>query len=285
MKITFIARAGFQIAIRHIARGEPTGASFWTAGASAARPRFGQRRRWVRAGKNAGAAPLCERSPDDLEPVELILNPRPPKTAGYTLVEVMVILSISALLVALLASACSGVNRQSKQMQCGDHLKAISLANRVWAGDNQGQYPATMALTNGGRLEAADQAWQTFQRMSNLLLTAQLVVCPADTDRLPAATNFSTFLKGHISYFVNPDVSDALPQALLSGDDNFTIDGLRVSSGILDIGPHAAVGWAADRHVNCGNISLTDGSVQLFSTPGLSNLVVNATNHLRLALP
>ena len=35
-------------------RGNPSGASFWTAGASGARPRFGKQHRWVRAWKFSG---------------------------------------------------------------------------------------------------------------------------------------------------------------------------------------------------------------------------------------
>ena len=288
MKITFIARAGFQIAIRHIARGEPTGASFWTAGASAARPRFGQRRRWVRAGKNAGAAPLCERSPDDLEPVELILNPRPPKTAGYTMIDVIAILCILALLAALLLPSLTTARRKAQRISCNGNLKDINLSYLVWAGDHGNQFPFELSVTNGGTMEVADQAWRTYQVMSNVLSTPKVLLCPADQTR-QWATDFTTdFPSNHISYFVGLDGDNTHPEGILSGDDNLAVGGIRVRSGRFTVNPNAPPSWTADRHVNYHNIGLADGSVRQASDIGLANAILNAsnpTNQVRFVMP
>jgi prepilin-type processing-associated H-X9-DG protein len=218
------------------------------------------------------------------------MNPRVShqKTAAMTLVEVFVVIIVLAVLAAVVLPPLS-VKRPTKPIDCANNVKQISIAYRIWAGDNNGKYPMQVSVTNGGTMELnADgkNAWLNFLVMSNELSTPKVLVCPQDEEHLPPATNFSWQLAGHISYFINSDASDAYPQMFISGDDNFAVGGIPVKSGLLEISTNTTITWTAKRHVNAGNIGLADGSVAMVNNTGLINLLRQtgvATN--RLAIP
>ena len=122
--------------------------------------------------------------------------------------------------------------------------------------------------------------------MSNQLSTPKILHCPSDTDTFAATNSWSELNNQNVSYFVGLDASENDPQAILSGDDNFEINGVPVKSGLLEFSTNAPIAWSAARHKFAGNISLADGSVQSVTISGLTNLVHQtglATN--RLAIP
>ncbi|MGD1087307.1 MAG: type II secretion system protein [Verrucomicrobiota bacterium] len=168
------------------------------------------------------------------------------------------------------------------------NLKQIGVAYRIWAGDHNGKYPMQTSVTNGGAMEliSTGDVFANFQVMSNELSTPEILVCPADANRV-AATNFTTdFNNSKISYFVGLDAVDTSPQTFLSGDDNFAVDGVPVKSGLLELSTNVSISWTAARHKFAGNILLGDGSVQEVTTKGLQNALQQtrfAPN--RLAIP
>jgi prepilin-type processing-associated H-X9-DG protein/prepilin-type N-terminal cleavage/methylation domain-containing protein len=206
---------------------------------------------------------------------------------ALTLVEVLVVVFVLAVLAAMLLPRLAAAKRGGGP-HCVNNLKQIDLAYRIWAGDNGDKYPMEISVTNGGTLGLADgrNAWINYFVMSNELSTPKVLVCPQDINRQPPATNFSSQLIGHISYFVGLDASEHDPQALLSGDDNFEIGGVPVKSGLLEISGNPPIAWTTARHNRRGNILLADGSVQTFSNSNLTNWLQQtgpATN--RLAIP
>jgi hypothetical protein len=82
------------------------------------------------------------------------------------------------------------------------------------------------------------------------------------------------------------DASTNYPQALLSGDDNFEINGVPVKSGLLQLSTNHATAWTAARHKLSGDIGLADGSAQQLSNSGLTNFLhqTGLANN-RLAIP
>ncbi|HAO78898.1 MAG TPA: hypothetical protein DCQ92_07975 [Verrucomicrobia subdivision 3 bacterium] len=183
------------------------------------------------------------------------------KTAALTLVEVVVILSVLAILLAILLPALTP-HHGGQNINCSNNLKQVGLSFRIWEGDHNDKYPMQVSVTNGGTMElvAAGNVVTTFQVMSNELSTPILVLCPQDIKRQPAATNFSSQLAGHISYFVGLDAEDAKPQTILSGDRN--IAGGMMKNGVLEITRNDPVGWSSELHGGIGNIAFADGSVQ-----------------------
>ncbi len=212
------------------------------------------------------------------------------KTAAMTLTEVLVVICVIAVLfvlVAVLLPATSGPG-PTMRSRCVQNLKQIGLSYWVWADDHNGKYPMEISITNGGTMELnnGSSALATFLVMSNELSTPKVLVCPADTGRV-AATNFTTSLSAkNVSYFVGLDADKGHPQVFLSGDDNFTVGGVPVKSGLLEFSTNTPITWADSYHEECGNIGLVDGSVKMVSLQSLPQVIQNtgvATN--RLAIP
>src|SRR5476649_1005746 len=163
------------------------------------------------------------------------MNPRFSNRRDHalTLVEVLAVVVVLAVLAAMLLPANSGSRSKAVAMRwaCVNNLKQIGLAYRIWAGDQTAKFPMEVSVTNGGTMEmkaSGENAWLNFLVMSNELSTPKILFCPADTDRFPPATNFSSGLRNKVSYFVGLDASAEYPQQLLSGDDNFAISGVPV---------------------------------------------------------
>ena len=205
---------------------------------------------------------------------------------ALTLVEVVVIITILAFFAVILLPALQPAKRKGGS-NCVNNLKEIGLAYQVWAGDNNGKFPMEVSATNGGALElaATGNAVAVFLVMSNELSTPKILLCQQDRDRT-FATNFdSGFHAKNISYFVGLDANAQLPQALLSGDDNFEIGGVPVKSGLCSISTNVMYLWSTARHNRCGNVALADGSVQQLINSNLANLLYQtglSTNHLAI---
>jgi prepilin-type N-terminal cleavage/methylation domain-containing protein/prepilin-type processing-associated H-X9-DG protein len=218
------------------------------------------------------------------------------RNRALTLTEVLVSVAVVCVLagVAYLAfHRPKAVHRivhqnQSSEIQCVNNLKQISLAFRIWEGDNGDKMPMRVPASKGGAMEPAAKGdvAPVFRVMANELSTPRILVCPADADRDVAKNFASGFDNSKVSYFAGVDASDGQPTMFLSGDDNFAIGSRPVKSGLLLLATNAPVSWTAARHVNRGNIGLADGSVQTTSSSFLRQMLVQtgvATN--RLALP
>ncbi|HSY19766.1 MAG TPA: prepilin-type N-terminal cleavage/methylation domain-containing protein [Candidatus Acidoferrales bacterium] len=222
---------------------------------------------------------------------------------GLTLIEAVVVIFILAFIAMLLVPALLAPRyNYGPRLRCTNNLKQTALAIKVWAGDHNDKYPMAVSVTNGGAMELMEtpDAWKIFQMMSNELGTPKVIYCPADLAHGTCATNFTDDLKNKISYFIGADATDANPQTLLSGDDNFLLNQSPVHPGLVTVTSPAQLEWDGDRHgsvtdqgwfnkpkkLGSGNIALTDGSVQGVTPIGLTNLVYNtglATN--RLVIP
>ena len=209
------------------------------------------------------------------------------KTAALTRVEVLVIILMLAVLGVLVLPALVAARKKAQRITCMNYLCQVGLAFRIWDGDHTNLYPMSLSTKLGGTLECTErgETFRHFQVMSNELSTPRILVCPADM-RLPAKNFGPGFGNKDISYFVSLNATEANPQDLLSGDDNFEIGGVPVKPGVLEISSNNPIAWSAARHKFVGHIGLSDGSVQQVTSLGLTNLLSQtglATN--RLAIP
>jgi prepilin-type processing-associated H-X9-DG protein len=175
---------------------------------------------------------------------------------------------------------------RSPRIQCVNNLKQTALASYVWAGDNNDKFPPQVSATNGGSMEyiTGTNVWRHFQVMSNELSTPKVIICPTDTQRPFAATNFDWINNSNISFFFGIDATETNAQMFLAGDRNIT-NGTAVKNGLLELSTNRLSGWTSEMHNKVGNVALADGSVQQVSITGLRTLVGNtgfATNRLQM---
>jgi competence protein ComGC len=207
---------------------------------------------------------------------------------ALTLVEVLLIITILAVLAAAFLPALVKPRRHASRINCNNNLHQIAVAFKVWEPDQSDFFPMQVPIVKGGAMKpsASGNVAAIFQVMSNELSTPKILICPADTNRV-TATNFSSGVGNkNVSYFVGVDAADAYPQRILSGDDNLSVGGNQVKSGLLELLTNTPVSWTAARHRFVGNIVLADGSVQQTTSSNLNQWLRQtglATN--RLALP
>jgi prepilin-type N-terminal cleavage/methylation domain-containing protein len=227
------------------------------------------------------------------------------RNRALTLIEVVIVIAIVALMFIVVSGDVSPRYKdRAQRINCVSNLKQINLSFRMWEADNNNKYPMAVSVTNGGAMEqvAMGDVADCYRVMSNELSTPRILICPADYERT-YSTNFNNdFNASHISYFVGMDATnEANPNMLLTGDDNFQINGKLIGSGVLSLSTNTLMKWGAGRHDDpscipvleiqlqhhfCGNLGYADGSVAEVSDSSLQGALQQtglATN--RLAIP
>jgi hypothetical protein len=129
------------------------------------------------------------------------------------------------ILPALLLPALARAKGKAQEISCRNNMKQIGLAFRVWAIDNDGNYPFNLSTNKGGMMELSargmdgfdSNAARIFQAMSNELSTPKVLVCPADSKRQPAL-DFQSLQPANVSYRVysGTNVNENNPQEVLA---------------------------------------------------------------------
>jgi prepilin-type processing-associated H-X9-DG protein len=210
------------------------------------------------------------------------------RNRALTLVEVLVIITVLAIVAAVILPGLSTNRIPSTKIACVNNLHQIGTAFKIWPPGEIGTYPMQVSVTRGGAKElvTTGNVAAVFFLMSNELVTPRILVCPADSGRIAATNFFSDFNNGKISYFIGLDADEDYPQRILSGDDNFAIGRDQIKSGLLELSTNTSISWTAARHKFAGNIGFADGSVQQVGTTNLQPVFQQtglATN--RLAIP
>lgn len=191
------------------------------------------------------------------------MKPVLPRDCGaFTLMEALVMLAVLAVLLAVVLPALSPARRRSGRTSCINNLQQVGAAFQIWAGDHNGRYPMDIPVREGGAREliAAGNVAACFRAISNELAAPKFLVCPQDSRRQVAA-NFNCLNRLNLSYFIGFDATNSATPAALAGDDNLMLNGCRVASGVLNLGPNT-FSWTPERHDGFGNVLQPDGTVQ-----------------------
>lgn len=79
-----------------------------------------------------------------------------PRTKAFTLIKLLVVISIIALLIGILLPALGGARDAARQMKSSTQLRSIVQAMIIHAGDNSGLYPGVDDFTTDGRAAFTD---------------------------------------------------------------------------------------------------------------------------------
>ena len=175
--------------------------------------------------------------------------------------------------------ALAAAKKKAQKTQCLNNLKQVGLGFRMYLNDFANKFPWEVAVNLGGSYGRAE-SWQHFAVISNEMVTAKILACPADKTRF--ATNMMVNLRRNenISYLIGTDSKDQLFETIMAGDRDIEGQGPPVNCGQAGIlatafppstwsGANPTARWSKTNHVNTGNMTLGDGSSHSFSTKGL----------------
>ena len=97
--------------------------------------------------------------------------------AGFTLVELLVVIGIIALLIAILMPVLSSASRAAKRMKCLSNLRNMQMAQIMYANDNRG-YLVQSGFSHGGHVTDEQGAW--VNTLQAYYTTKLLIRSPAD---------------------------------------------------------------------------------------------------------
>lgn len=197
----------------------------------------------------------------------------------------MTIIVIVAIVLLLGLAAMTNIRRSratAARISCVGNLKATGLSFRMWANDNNDQYPMSLGFKDPSlRGDAlAGRIYRIFQLLSNELSVPKTISCPADNRW--AWVEWEALANTNISYILGLDSADNRPETILSGDRNLAIDG-KLLSGAVALGTNSPARWTRKIHREKGNIALADGSVQQITTDEFRQQLAksgDATNQL-----
>ena len=187
-------------------------------------------------------------------------TPRPRHgRAGFTLVELLVVIIIIGVLSALVLTVLPSVRANASKAKCLSNLRAVGPAFDMFAADNNGYYPAVTyhSKNTAGRVNPNKSHWWHELRpyLGSLNIKDEgasedspFAICPLGLTGMNSKINY---------YYQTPRVTIGRPaKIMLLGDSNSHV--LSLWAGATDDSDHAS----PQRHRGKANYLFVDGHVE-----------------------
>jgi len=115
------------------------------------------------------------------------------RTKAFTLIELLVVIAIIAILASMLLPALARAKEVARRIRCVSNQHQISLANMMYADDNNSYYPPRSNV----------KRWPTF--LLTYYQSAAVLLCPSETGPNPVTATSSAYTNDLVprSYFIN----------------------------------------------------------------------------------
>ena len=216
-----------------------------------------------------------------------------PMRRAFTLLELLTTMAIIAILAVLLLPALQSGYGKAKRVACTSRLMQIGVAFHSWAHDHNDLFPMQVSTNQQGTLEFAQAAalnpdvsftFRHFQAVSNELMVAKVLVCPADRHRF-AANDFGSLSNANVSYWINSASVPGHPDSPLAGDRNVRTSG-RTEWTFVQFGPGDKLEFSAELHGYRGNVLFGDAHIEILDSRALrAAFVFSNSPEVTLSLP
>jgi prepilin-type N-terminal cleavage/methylation domain-containing protein/prepilin-type processing-associated H-X9-DG protein len=210
---------------------------------------------------------------------------------AFTLVELLVVITIIVLLVAILLPSLSSSMARAKRVACLSSMKHTTFGLNMFAEEHANRYPWAVKAAEGGAAPS-EFVYPYFAAAAGELGSPRILVCASDGDRKKAASWSANpgglasagFQDSSVSYQIGLEaVKNVRGMLLLADRDLKGANGNcgiinYLSSGIITTGLGGNATWTGKLHRGGGNISLADGSVQMVDNKQLSVVLKDQMN-------
>ncbi len=134
-----------------------------------------------------------------------------PKHKGFSLIELLVVISVMAILTAVLLPSLARARESSKRMSCANNLRQLALSLQMYSQENHGHYPAARSSSaDCSESTGINFKFSGHSMFPDYLSDARVLVCPSDVrpssqpcfqhelsyDYVPWALRTEWFVKG-----------------------------------------------------------------------------------------